>query len=245
MYYTERFNQIIEILKKKKKVSVHNLAKELYVSEPTVRRDLKILEENGKIKRSYGGAVLAEFVHSEVPLVLRESQNLPEKDIIANIAKEYIKDGQVIFLDASSTVYALVKHLSKFSNIVVITNGPKTSIKLAEMQIRSYCTGGLLLEHDVSYVGSLAERFVENFNADVFFFSCRGVSKDGALTDSSVEETDIRRVMMANAKKSIFLCAADKVGKEYMYKLTDIDKVDAVVSDRPLGILSKREKKEY
>lgn len=234
MYYNERLSQIVDILKKKKQVSVHELAKELYVSEPTIRRDLKVLENERKIKRSYGGAVLGEMIKTEIPLAFRETEFVKEKDIIANLAKEHIKDGQVLFLDASSTTFALIKHLSSFRNLTVVTNSPKTSLKLAEMQIRSFCTGGLLLENSIAYVGSLAERFVSNFNADIFFFSCRGISSSGVLSDSSIDESEIRKAMMVNAKKKIFLCTSDKVGKEYMYKLTDAKNVDFIICDKPL-----------
>ncbi len=243
VYFTERLDQILEILRQKKKVDVHYLAKKLFVSEPTIRRDLKILEEEGKIKRSYGGAVLGEFVNTEIPLVLRETERVAEKELIASKAKDYISDGDVLFLDASSTTLALVKHLSSFTNLTVVTNSPKTSLKLAEMQIRSFCTGGLLLENSIAYVGPLAERFVANFNADVFFFSCRGVSNDGVLSDSSIDESEIRKVMMAHAKKKIFLCTSDKVGKEYMYKLTDLSQVDQIICDKDLPELSEKLKK--
>ena len=102
------------------------------------------------------------------------------------------------------------------------------------MQIRSFCTGGLLLENSIAYVGSLAERFVSNFNADIFFFSCRGISINGVLSDSSIDESEIRKAMMLNAKKKIFLCTSDKVGKEYIYKLTDAKNVDFIICDKKL-----------
>lgn len=240
MYYSERLNQILEVLRQKKKADVHYLSKKLFVSEPTIRRDLKILEKEGKIKRSYGGAVLGEFVNSEIPLVLRETESVAEKEIIASKAKELISDGDVLFLDASSTTLALVKHLASFTNLTVVTNSPKTSLKLAEMQIRSFCTGGLLLENSIAYVGSLAERFVSNFNADIFFFSCRGISSDGVLSDSSIDESEIRRAMMAHAKKKVFLCASDKIGKEYMYKLTDLSNVDQIICDKEVPLLNEK-----
>ena len=242
MYYSERLCQIVEILKKKKRASVEDLAKELFVSEPTIRRDLKILEEEKKIKRTYGGAVLGEMIKTEIPLALRESEYVQEKEAIAMLAKAHVKDGQVLFLDASSTTFALVKHLASFRNLTVVTNSPKTSLKLAEMQIRSFCTGGLLLENSIAYVGSLAERFVSNFNADVFFFSCRGISMDGVLSDSSIDESEMRKAMMANAKKKIFLCTSDKVGKEYMYKLADAKDVDAMISDKALPSFDKNKR---
>ena len=234
MYYRERLDKIIEILEKRTKASVHALAKELFVSEPTIRRDLCVLESEGKIKRTYGGAVLSEVLNVEVPFDSRFRANTAEKDFIARLAAQRIKDGNVLFLDASSTVQAIVKYLSAFHNLTVVTNSPKTSLMLAERQIKSFCTGGLLLENSIAYVGPLAERFISNFNADIFFFSCRGLAEDGTLTDSSIEESEIRKVMMARAKKKVFLCDSSKFNKEYMYRLSHVNDVDEIISNAKL-----------
>ena len=102
---------------------------------------------------------------------------------------------------------------------------------LADMQIKCFCTGGLLLKNSIAYVGALAEKFISNFNADIFFFSCRGISSDGILTDSSIEESEIRKVMMMHAKKKIFLCDNSKFNKEYMYRLAHVDEVDEIISN--------------
>ena len=162
---------------------------------------------------------------------MREHENMSAKDYIAKEAVKFISDGQVIFLDASSTVSRIVKYLSSFKNITVITNSPKTSLQLAELRIKSFCTGGLLLENSIAYVGTYAENFVKNFNADIFFFSSRGISSNGIITDSSIEESDLRRTMLSNSKKSIFLCTSDKIGKQFFYNLTDISKIDSIICD--------------
>ncbi len=232
MFYSERHDKIIKMLKEKNHMSVHLLAAELYVSEPTVRRDLAYLEEAGLIRRTFGGAMISDNRTSEVPLVLREQENRQIKEQLAIKAIESISDGNVIFLDASSTVSQIVKHLSKFHDLTIITNSPKTSVKLAEHKIKSYCTGGLLLEHSVAYVGGVTRDFVENFNADIVFFSCRGVSEDGMINDSSFEEIDIKRAMLKQAKKKIFLCSSDKFNKKYAYNLCSCNDVDLIISDK-------------
>lgn len=234
MYYNDRFNQILDILKFRNNVSVHYLAKALHVSEPTIRRDLAFLEQEGMIRRTYGGAIINEMNTTEVPLSLREGENRHAKDIIARQAARFISNGSVIFLDASSTVSKLVKYLPKFSDLTVISNSPTNSLQLAKLKIRSYNTGGLLLENSVAYVGKLAESFVEKFNADILFFSCRGLSEDGILTDSSLEESDLRHAMMRHAKKKVFLCTDDKIGKRYMYNLCSVHDVDHIICNQPL-----------
>ncbi len=234
MYYTERHEQILEILRNRTSASVHLLSEQLHISEPTVRRDLKILADNNKIKRTFGGAVINEDFNAEVPLILREEESKNSKEIIANKASKYIKDDYVIFLDASSTVSKIIKYLPKFKNLTIITNSPKNSLKLAELKIKSFSTGGMLLENSVAYVGNSAIEFVKKFNADLFFFSCRGISEDGILSDSSIDETEIRKTMMKNSKKNIFLCSSEKIGKKYLYNLCDYTDINEMVFDKDI-----------
>lgn len=234
MFFSQRHEEIIEILKNRNHVTVRYLAQALHVSEPTIRRDLVALEQDHRIKRTFGGAVLSDMTTQEIPLQLRESQSIEAKELIAQQALQYIQDGQIIFLDASSTVQRLAKHLYRFRDLTVITNSPKTSLMLAEMNIKSFCTGGALLGKSIAYVGTYAEEFIRNFNADRFFFSCRGLSNDGFLTDSSIDESNLRRVMMQHSGKNIFLCTADKLGKQYMYNFCDLARVDHILCDEAL-----------
>lgn len=236
MFSIERHEQIIEILRKRTSASVHFLAKQLHVSEPTVRRDLITLSNQKKIKRTFGGAVINTDFNAEVPLSLRESENRKAKEYVATEAVKYIKDDYVIFLDASSTVSNVIKYLPEFKNLTVITNSPKNSIKLAELKIKSFSTGGEMLENSVAYVGTSAQNFIKKFNADLFLFSCRGISNDGMLNDSSIEETEIRKIMMKNSKKNIFLCSSDKIGKKYMYNLCYFKDIDEIISDTEIQL---------
>ncbi len=236
MLYVERHGEIIDILQKRTSASVHYLANELHVSEPTIRRDLHILSQENKIKRTFGGAVINNDNNAEVPLILRESENIQSKEAIAFKATEYIKDDYVIFLDASSTVSGIIKYLPRYSNLTIITNSPKNSLKLAELKIKSFSTGGALLENSVAYVGTSAQNFISNFNADLFLFSCRGISDDGCLSDSSIEETEVRKVMMKHSEKNIFLCSSDKIGKKYMYNLCSYKDVDDIICDEDIKL---------
>ena len=232
MYDVERQKQILDLLAKNKSMSVARLSEILYVSPPTVRRDLAALSREGLVSRTHGGVLLRDTSEKEIPLLFREDQNNLSKKIIASRAALYIKNGSALFLDASSTVSYLVPELEKFSDLVVVTNSPKISMRLAERGIRNYCTGGLMLVHSVAYVGSEAERFVSGINADLFFFSSRGYTEDGVITDSSAEEASLRRAMLKNAKKSIYLADSTKKNQKYMYNICTVSDVDAVIDER-------------
>ena len=231
MYNLERQEQILAILEDKKSISVTALAKLLYVSQPTVRRDLDNLCRQGKVQRTHGGVVLRKVSDTEIPLMYREDQNNDAKKTIAEKAVKHIRDGDVIFLDASSTVSYLIPHLKKFRDLLVVTNSPKTSIRLGECGIKNYCTGGQLLMHSIAYVGTEAEKFISGINADIFFFSSRGYTEDGRITDSSESEATVKKAMLQNAEKSYYLCDSSKRGKKYAFNVCTIKEIAGLLTE--------------
>ena len=151
----EREKKILEILLKKKRITVKEAAKKLYISEPSVRRDLASLEKQHLIKRIHGGAIIEETALSQnrLPFALREMEESSGKVIIARKAAELVKDNDVIFLDASTSAYNLIPFLSVKKNITVVTNGVKALEKLAEYGINTISTGGSLIASCPALVG--------------------------------------------------------------------------------------------
>lgn len=232
MLHLERQTEMMELLRERKTMTVRALSELLFTSESTVRRDLSELERAGKVRRTFGGVVLEETLTKEVPRLLRKTQNHEAKKTIAQKARTYLSNGKVVFLDASTTVAHLVPVLAEYSELTVITNSPSTALELGEVGIRTFCTGGALLPSSQAFVGAQAEDFVRRFNADLMFFSSRGVTEDGRITDSSIEESRLRQVMMQRAKKKIYLYDTSKLGKDYMVNLCHIDEVDAVINEK-------------
>ena len=232
----ERRRQILEILLKEKKVNVKNLAQRLYISEPSIRRDLARLEKEKLLRRVHGGAVLEEHSSSftKIPFIIRELEDYNEKNIIAGKAAELVSDGDVIMLDASSSAHAMIPFLAPKSNITVITSGIKTLMRLGEYGINAYSTGGHLLASCLSLVEDDAHSTIAKYNADFVFFSCRGVSEKGMVTDFSIEENIVRAKMLEHSKKSVLLCASRKINKEYMHNLCSIKDIDYVICETEL-----------
>jgi DeoR/GlpR family transcriptional regulator of sugar metabolism len=229
----EREKHILQQLLKNKSVTVKELARELYASEPSIRRDLKSLETQGLIRRVHGGAMLEEHSSSlmKIPFVMRELENSDAKLIIAKKAAELVNDGDTIMLDASSSAYALIPFLAKKSNITVITSGVKALMLLTECGINTYSTGGHVIGSCLSLVERDSYNMLSSYNADVAFFSCRGVSADGMLTDFSIEENVVRQTMIKRSKKAYLLCASEKIGKCYMHNLCHIDDIDGIITE--------------
>ena len=228
----ERERAILELLVKEHRVTVRQLAHTLYTSEPSVRRDLASLEQQHLIRRVHGGAILDENGISElkIPFVIRELECFDEKTAIAEKAAALVPDESVIFLDASSSALQLVPFLAVKKNITVITSGIKSITRLAEYGVRVIGTGGNLINSCLSFVGEEACRTVRSYYADFCFFSCRGLSLNGELSDISVEENIVRREMITRAKSSYLLCAQNKIDRQYYHKLCTLSDIHGLIT---------------
>ena len=229
----EREKQILEILLKDKRATVQQLAKALFISEPSVRRDLASLEKQNLIKRVHGGAVLEETALSrnKIPFLIREYEQSSAKVQIAQKAIELVRDNDVVFLDASTSCYYLIPFLAARRNLTVITNGVKALAKLAEYDITAFSTGGALINSCLVLVGEEACQTIDSFHADIAFFSCRGVSDDGFLTDIAREENIVRKRMIQRSRKSYLLCATEKFGKTYYHNLCHKDEITGILHE--------------
>lgn len=232
MLIEARQREILERLQEKRSVSVAALSKQLYASEPTVRRDLAALEAQGLLKRVYGGAVPVGAPDREIPFAIRAEEQESAKSIMARKASVYLHKGDVVFLDGSSSAYHMAEFLKNTEDVLVITNGARTAIRLAELGVRVISTGGSMITRSFCLVGSHAESCIRSLHADVCFFSCRGLSDEGEMTDLSIEEINIRKVMLERSRKKILLCDSSKFGKQYVYSLGFRDELDAVISER-------------
>ena len=232
----ERKKEILKLLLAKKKISVNELSKLLFTSESSIRRDLMQLESQQLIKRIHGGAVIEENSIStlKIPFVLRELEHSDEKIEIAKKAIEYVNDYDVIFLDASSSAFNLVPFLAVKNHLTVITSGTKTLSKLGEYGIKAISTGGEFLSSCHSLVGEAAFKTIETFNANALFFSCRGLSYDGYVTDISDSENCVRKRMIEHSKNSYLLCTSNKIGKKYFHNHCTVKDITKIISNAPL-----------
>ena len=232
----ERQTSILKIIIKEKCVSVNDLAQRLYASRPSIRRDLAALEKQKLIRRVHGGAVIDENGISEIkiPFLTRELEQSDEKTRIAARSSELIKDEDVIFLDASSTAYALIPYIAAKKDITVITNGLKALMKLSEYHITAISTGGNVNASCLAMVGDDAIRTINTYNADLCFFSCRGLSETGELTDISAPENNVRREMIKRAERSYLLCTENKIGHKYYHKLCSVSDRSGVITENEL-----------
>ena len=205
MLAVERRNKIEQIINKDGSVLVVELAKLFDVTTETIRADLEKLEKQGILVRTYGGATRADNSEPEHAITERDTVNYEGKQSIGRYAAGLIRDGETIFLDASTSAWHLARYIKDKRGITVITNAEKIIDELSDCDhIHVVCVGGQLTPRNMSFVGRVAEKTIrENYYANKCFFSCRGVSLGRGLVDSSEGE----------AKKQCFLA----VNRLYSY----------------------------
>ena len=224
----ERQKEILDILYQKGKASVTELAQTLFVSEMTVRRDLVEMEKSGFLRRYRGGAVL-KIDLGNMPISQRLLWDKGEKETLAKKCLPFLQDGITVFIDSSSTCQYLIAHLAQRKNITLITNSVSALLTASRLHIPCILIGGEYYPQDMCMVGSLAEQSVRDLNVDLAFFTTAAISEDGIITDFDLQQTMIRKLVMQNAKQSIFLFEKEKLGKKLLHTLCRKEEATAVI----------------
>lgn len=225
----DRRKDILDILCEKGRASVSEISRALYVSEMTIRRDLKEMENDGIIKRYRGGAVFCG-VGSNSGISQRFFIDEGEKKILSKKATSYLHDDMTVYIDSSSTCQYIIPHIAFFKNITIVTNS-LNAVKIAsKLHIPCFLIGGKYYERDMCFIGSVAENYAAQFNVDIAFFSLMGISEDGIISDNDIEQVAIRKIIMKNSKKNIFLFENNKLNKKYFFTLCHKDDIDAVIT---------------
>ncbi|MDR1800295.1 MAG: DeoR/GlpR family DNA-binding transcription regulator [Lachnospiraceae bacterium] len=234
----DRKELILDLLRNYSRfVTVEQLSAQLYCSSATIRRDLSELEKSGMVQRTRGGAILMESISTESPMVLRENRNEMQKQIIANLARKYVKDGMTVFMDSSSTVFTLARNLDQFNNLRIITNNLKIIWLLSERQgITIMAAGGLLNKSTLSFSGLHAVDFINKLNADACFLSAQGFTIEEGTTDAREEENAYKRCALENSREKYLLVDTSKLGKKYLYRTAKLaEYTDIITENRDLN----------
>lgn len=232
MLKTERESQILDLLKEKEFISVADLSELLFASQSSIRRDLTNLEKKGLVRRSYGGAELIVSKSNVLPFSTRAYSCVDEKQIIAKKASDFVNDGDVVFLDQSSTCYFLAMELINKKGITVVTNSLNILNYLSLTDIKVISTGGVLSSDDRScMVGEGAEKTYESIFADVMFFSTKSLSADGVISDCTQEEIAVRKIMLKNSAKKVYLCNSAKFDTKSPYIQCTLSDIDILISE--------------
>jgi len=231
MLVGERRLKIIDLLQEKGMVVVSELSNLLSVTEETIRQDLRDLEKEGLLKRTYGGAIATNRINSEISFKERERKHRKEKQAIGKAAARLIKDKDNLMVDASTTVLQVVKNLGVKKGLTVITPSLAVVLELAnDSKVTVISTGGIFHAKSFSYVGSLAEYAARNYHVDKLFLGAKGVTGAG-LTDSYEREAELKKVMIESAEEVFLLVDSSKFGKIALVNIAPLEVIDKVITD--------------
>jgi len=248
MLKPERHHRINELLKERGSVLVNDLSAVLDASKETIRRDLAQLEKKGFLQRTHGGALPAgnQIRNVTVPLEkkyeksgdafrVRATQNTETKIRLAKKALSFIKPGQVIMLDCSSSAWFLSRQLPDIA-ITVLTDSLNVIHTLASKpNIRIIGLGGEYSEKTESFSGALTEQIIKDFRINHLFFSSHGISLDGGVRDINENQARLKQSMIAAADNVILLCDSRKVERSSFCKICDFGDIDTLIIDQLPG----------
>jgi len=233
MFKNEREQEILQLLHLNGYMTVSDLSKQLFTSESSIRRNLTSLKKQGLVKRNYGGAELIAKNSQILPFSTRADQNISEKHEIARKACRLIKDGDVIFLDSSSSVFFLADELLKRTNITIVTNNVEVISLLSQSELEIISSGGRLSKETRScFIGDDAVHCFSKIRADYAFFATKALASDGTLYDCNQEEVFVRTVMLANTATKVYLCDTGKFNTYSTYKQGTLKDVDYIITEK-------------
>ncbi len=235
MFTSERHEIIINKLKEDKKVKVKELSELFSVSEDCIRKDLRLLEKENRLKRTYGGAIPCEtnkFVFRSV--FERRNLDVATKERIAILAYDQIEVGDTIFLDVSTTNICLAK---------LIASGDKPCMVISNMfdilQILAGCpnvgilgTGGEVSKELNAFVGSMSVDVLSKYYFDKVFIGSTGIDFNTLYsTTFDVNDGVVKAKAVENAKKSYLVMESVKFDAIGTYKCISIEEVDYIISE--------------
>ena len=227
MLAEERFDNILKLLAQRPSVTVQELCDALDASESTIRRDLVLLHQQGRLNRVHGGATLPDsaFLTEEPTMTAKEQQAVAQKQSIGRMAAGFVQASDFIFVDAGSTTLQLVQALQGPAlQATFVTNGIAHARLLAQKGCRVYVLGGEIRPNTEAIVGAAAMSSVRHYNFTKAFMGANGVSLDRGFTTPDVEEAALKELVISRTRESWFLVDDSKFGKLYpavICELTD------------------------
>ncbi|GAB4115413.1 MAG: DeoR/GlpR family DNA-binding transcription regulator [Acidobacteriota bacterium] len=228
-----RRERLASVLRQEGYLSVADLAARLGISEATVRRDLNALQQENRITRTYGGA-LSEFDALFMPFYERNRQNAEAKRRIAQTAVLEIEDGETVFFDAGSTVYAVTEALLAAGlRIRAVTNSlPVAELFASHEHGELHLLGGRLLPHQLIVAGAGAGLSLSAWRFDAAFLGAEGMTPDG-LWNSRDEISEFQRHVCARTDRAVFCLDASKLGRTAPSFLLPWPAIHTLVTDAP------------
>lgn len=238
MLARQRQTYILERVREDGAVRVAELARDLSVSDMTVRRDLELLHQQGLLEKVHGGATMTSGSSLFEPgFVVKSELQLAEKDAIAAAASELVTAGMAIALSAGTTTYALARRLTDIEGLTVVTN----SVPVADVLYRMgrpdqtiIVTGGVRTPSD-ALVGPFAVAALRTIHVDLVFMGVHGMDPHSGFTTPNLLEAETNRALVEAGRRLIVVADHTKWGVVGISSIGRLDQADVLITDSGLG----------
>jgi len=229
---SERHKEILDILQLQGSVSVTDLSGRLNVSEVTIRKDLTVLEQQNKLYRTHGRAIPISPYIADRHISEKEKQAVKEKNIIGKYAASMVSEGECVLIASGTTILNATREMMGLKNFTAITASVSASSMLSQNKdIDVVQLGGVVRASSVSVVGSFAEDMLKHFSCSKLFVGADGIDIEFGVTTANMMESNLNRLMMEKAQKTVLLVDSSKFGKRAFSKVCDVDNIDMIVTD--------------
>lgn len=231
-----RRKKILAELRKKEIVYLNELEKALPdISEATIRRDLKALEEEGYVDLLRGGAAKISTASFDVPMQTKERLHTKEKQMIAQYAASLVNDGEVIYIDSGTTTLQMIPYL-KHKRITVITSNTQVINLLPECQFNCILLGGQVYTSLGSVSGPVTEKQLAELFFDKAFLGASGYTQEGGINTPDLREATKKKMVMEHSKKTYVLADGSKANKQTLCRALAFDQC-TIITDESNEIL--------
>lgn len=239
MSSNRRHDEILKILSRLRSINVGDLTARLGVSEVTIRKDLTTLEEMGFLVRTRGGAELAEDSRFRRTMNVRRGENLQAKRAIVAQARELVREGDTIFLDAGSTCMLFAEELTGLS-LRVVTNSIDVMTRLADASgISLISVGGAYHKEAGSFLGPTAIDNLKDLQIGTAFLGATGFSAKGIFSSQNVLEAQVKQQALQVSERRVVLADSSKFGFSAFSIFARPGDVDVLISD--IGLSAREE----
>lgn len=229
----KKITEVEEYIFRNKEVRIKEIIDVFKLSESTVRRYIKQLIKNGSIKKEYG-FVIANVSDNLVNIKARIGYLSEKKIIIAQLAEQYITDGDTIFVDSGTTNMYLAEVLSSKKDITIVTNNLLFAIKVVDSDLNAnlIIVPGSVNKKTISPSGDSTIRYLNEFYFDKAFLTASGVSIENGPSNRTFPECDIKRKIISRSKMNILLVDDSKFDKIYPFSFSTIENFDCILTNK-------------
>ena len=212
-------------------VAIDELAETFGVSAMTVHRDLDSLVEEGWLLKVRGGARIHPAALLDTTVRSRAERNIAEKQSIARHALSHVRQGNVVFLDESTTAAAMIDGLPERGPLTVVTNSLRAIVRLSgEPGIELISTGGSYRHGYDAFFGMIATDATSRLQADIVFMSTTAINQ-GQCCHKSEETVQFKRALVKSSAFKVLLADHSKFGLRALHGLAPVTAFDLVIVD--------------